>query len=263
MEEEDEKVEIKDQEMDTTTKPAVVVKAPEPNSAFKSFFNSNVSLEALEAEIAASKKQREAVIEVKVEEELQIPKRPQTPPNLLLSPIEKTEPIATVVSKSSDNYSDHHQPSEKHVETSPDLSKTVCSESTSITFSTTVAPAPLPVLSSPTKEIIPMSTSPVTSTLTTFPTQISCNENLEKVFEGVEVQKMVQKFESSATTEISKPIAAAITPTLSTLDNTVINKKEPVVVPEAVPDTKPKVCTSKLLFRPTHPFVRTSVHPSV
>lgn len=35
------------------------VKAPEPNSAFKSFFNTNVALEALEAEIAASKKQRE------------------------------------------------------------------------------------------------------------------------------------------------------------------------------------------------------------
>merc|ERR1711874_762170 len=80
MEEEDEKVEIKDQDMDTSTKPAVVVKAPEPNSAFKSFFNSNVSLEALEAEIAASKKQREAVIEVKVEEEIQIAKQPQTPP---------------------------------------------------------------------------------------------------------------------------------------------------------------------------------------
>merc|ERR1719219_1530276 len=67
------------------------VKAPEPNSAFKSFFNSNVSLEALEAEIAASKKQREAVIEVKVEEELQIPKRPQTPPNLLLTPAIETK----------------------------------------------------------------------------------------------------------------------------------------------------------------------------
>ncbi len=34
---------------------------PEPNSAFKSFFNSSVSLEALEAEIAASKKQRETL----------------------------------------------------------------------------------------------------------------------------------------------------------------------------------------------------------
>merc|ERR1711874_715730 len=82
MEEEEEKVQIKDQEMDTsTTKPAVVVKAPEPNSAFKSFFNSNVSLEALEAEIAASKKQREAVIEIKAEEEIQISsKMPQTSP---------------------------------------------------------------------------------------------------------------------------------------------------------------------------------------
>jgi hypothetical protein len=34
------------------------IKAPEPNSAFKSFFTSNVSLEALEAEIAATRKQR-------------------------------------------------------------------------------------------------------------------------------------------------------------------------------------------------------------
>lgn len=38
------------------------IKAPEPNSAFKSFFTSNVSLEALEAEIAASKKQRESTV---------------------------------------------------------------------------------------------------------------------------------------------------------------------------------------------------------
>merc|ERR1719150_709100 len=87
MEEEPEVKPEPEPEVDTTNK-SPVVKAPEPNSAFKSFFNSNVSLEALEAEIAASKKQREAVIEVKVEEEIQIPKRPQTPPNLLLSPIE-------------------------------------------------------------------------------------------------------------------------------------------------------------------------------
>merc|ERR1711971_691380 len=68
-EENDVKVENND------TKP--VVKAPteliEPNSAFKSFFNSNVSLEALEAEIAASKKQREAI---EVKEEVT---EPQTP----------------------------------------------------------------------------------------------------------------------------------------------------------------------------------------
>ena len=43
----------------TTTKTTSPIKAPEPNSAFKSFFNSNVSLEALEAEIAATRKQRE------------------------------------------------------------------------------------------------------------------------------------------------------------------------------------------------------------
>ena len=42
-----------------TTKSTSPIKAPEPNSAFKSFFNSNVSLEALEAEIAATRKQRE------------------------------------------------------------------------------------------------------------------------------------------------------------------------------------------------------------
>merc|ERR1712083_566670 len=59
--------------LDETTKPPVV-KAPEPNSAFKSFFNSDVSLEELEAKIAASEKQREAIIDVKVEEEIQISK---------------------------------------------------------------------------------------------------------------------------------------------------------------------------------------------
>ena len=42
-----------------TTKSTSPIKAPEPNSAFKSFFNSNVSLEALEAEMAATRKQRE------------------------------------------------------------------------------------------------------------------------------------------------------------------------------------------------------------
>merc|ERR1719273_553170 len=72
----------------------LAVKAPEPNSAFKSFFNSNVSLEALEAEIAASKKQREAVIEVKEDHHLQTSSQ-QTPQALLnnvVNPEVKSEP---------------------------------------------------------------------------------------------------------------------------------------------------------------------------
>ena len=49
--------------------PKVLKSLPEPNSAFKSFFTSNVSLEALEAEIAASKKQRESTL-ISVTEEI-------------------------------------------------------------------------------------------------------------------------------------------------------------------------------------------------
>ena len=51
--------------------------------------------------------------------------------------------------------------------------------------------------------------------------------------------KMVQKDYS---TEAIKPIAAAATAPTTTFDNSVItNKKEAIVVTEAIPDTKPKV----------------------
>merc|ERR1719357_208109 len=92
-------------------------------------------------------------------------------------------------------------------------------------------------LSSPTKEIV-SNISSITSTLTTFSTtQVSNNaDNLEKVGLGVDVQKMVQKFESSTTSELCKPAA-----TITHDQNTVINKKETTPIPEAVVlDTKPK-----------------------
>jgi hypothetical protein len=223
MEEEPEVKTEPEPEVDTTNK-SPVVKAPEPNSAFKSFFNSNVSLEALEAETAASKKQRETVIEIKAEEEIQISsKMPQTSPNLLLSPrisdtnLEKIEPSATVVSKSDTN-SDDNQSEKQHFETSSDLSKSVFSEFNAVMAS----PSPQQhVLSSPpTKEIV-SNISSITSTLTTFSTtQVSNNaDNLGKVGLGVDVQKMVQKFESSTTTELCKP-AATITPTSTHDQNT-------------------------------------------
>ena len=246
MEEEPEVKPEPEPEVDATNK-SPVVKAPEPNSAFKSFFNSNVSLEALEAEIAASKKQREAVIEIKAEEEIQISsKMPQTSPNLLLSPrisdtkLEKIEPTATVVSKSDTN-SEINQSEKLHVETSSDLSKSVFSEFNAVMASSSPQHN---VLSSPTKEIV-SNISSITSTLTTFSTtQVSNNaDNLEKVGLGVDVQKMVQKFESSTTTELCKPAA-----TITHDQNTVINKKETTPIPEAVVlDTKPKVCNSILL----------------
>ena len=103
--------------LNTQSSPEQKIKAPEPNSAFKSFFNSNVSLEAVEAEIAALKKQREStvvattevknmtVIDTKEEvvkkeqlpgniisptkNEIKIEERPQTA--ALISPLNKTE----------------------------------------------------------------------------------------------------------------------------------------------------------------------------
>ena len=56
----------------STTSSAASIRAPEPNSAFKSFFKTNVSLEELEAEIAATRKQREStVVNLKSTEEAQ------------------------------------------------------------------------------------------------------------------------------------------------------------------------------------------------
>ena len=56
----------------STTSAAASIRAPEPNSAFKSFFKTNVSLEELEAEIAATRKQREStVVNLKSTEEAQ------------------------------------------------------------------------------------------------------------------------------------------------------------------------------------------------
>ena len=205
-EENDVKVENND------TKP--VVKAPteliEPNSAFKSFFNSNVSLEALEAEIAASKKQREA-IEVKDEVT-----EPQTPTHATSS-IDKNDDSATTSGSS------HPVPVEKLVKTSSlenfsnNLS-TISEDTTNLTSST----------SPNTKEMLSKISSP----------NLTKNVDNEKVVNEALQNKMVQKDYS---TEAIKPIAAATAPT-TTFDNSVItNKKEAIVVTEAIPDTKPKV----------------------
>ena len=206
-EENDVKVENND------TKP--VVKAPteliEPNSAFKSFFNSNVSLEALEAEIAASKKQREAI---EVKEEVT---EPQTPTHATSSVDMKDADSATASGSSLP------VPVEKLVKTSSsemfsnNLS-TISEDTTNLTSS----PSPN------TKEML----SKISST------NLTKNVENEKVVNEALQTKMVQKDYS---TEAIKPIAAATAPT-TTFDNSVItNKKEAIVVTEAIPDTKPKV----------------------
>ena len=206
-EENDVKVENND------TKP--VVKAPteliEPNSAFKSFFNSNVSLEALEAEIAASKKQREAI---EVKEEVT---EPQIAPTHATSSIDMKDADSATTSGS------HPVPVEKLVKTSSsemfsnNLS-TISEDTTTLTSS----PSPN------TKEML----SKISST------NLTKNVDNEKVVNEALQTKMVQKDYS---TEAIKPIAAATAPT-TTFDNSVItNKKEAIVVTEAIPDTKPKV----------------------
>ena len=207
-EENDEKVENND------TKP--VVKAPteliEPNSAFKSFFNSNVSLEALEAEIAASKKQREAI---EVKEEVT---EPQTPTHATSSIDMKDADSATTSGSS------HPVPVEKLVKTSSleifsnNLS-TISEDTTNLTSS----PSPN------TKEML----SKISST------NLTKNVDNEKVVNEALQNKMVQKDYS---TEAIKPTIAAATAPTTTFDNSVItNKKEAIVVTEAIPDTKPKV----------------------
>ena len=206
-EENDEKVENND------TKP--VVKAPteliEPNSAFKSFFNSNVSLEALEAEIAASKKQREAS---EVKEEVT---EPQTPTHATSS-IDMKDDSATTSGSS------HPVPVEKLVKTSTlDVFSNNLSTISEDTTNLTSSPSPN------TKEML----SKISST------NLTKNVDNEKVVnQALQQPKMVQKDYS---TEVIKPIAAAA-PTTTTFDNSVItNKKEAIVVTEAIPDTKPKV----------------------
>lgn len=207
-EENDVKVENND------TKP--VVKAPteliEPNSAFKSFFNSNVSLEALEAEIAASKKQREAI---EVKEEVT---EPQTPTHATSSVDMKDADSATASGSSLP------VPVEKLVKTSSsemfsnNLS-TISEDTTNLTSSP----------SSNTKEVL----SKISST------NLTKNVENEKVVNEALQNKMVQKDYS---TEAIKPIIAAATAPTTTFDNSVItNKKEAIVVTEAIPDTKPKV----------------------
>ena len=203
-EENDVKVENND------TKP--VVKAPteliEPNSAFKSFFNSNVSLEALEAEIAASKKQREAI---EVKEEVT---EPQTPTHATSSIDMKDADSATTSGS-------HPVPVENK------LVKTSSSEF----FSNNLSTISEDITSSPSpnaKEML----SKISST------NLTKNVDNEKVVNEALQNKMVQKDYS---TEAIKPIAAATAPT-TTFDNSVItNKKEAIVVTEAIPDTKPKV----------------------
>ena len=207
-EENDVKVENND------TKP--VVKAPteliEPNSAFKSFFNSNVSLEALEAEIAASKKQREAI---EVKEEVT---EPQTPTHATSSVDMKDADSATASGSSLP------VPVEKLVKTSSsemfsnNLS-TISEDTTNLTSS----PSPN------TKEMLSKNSS----------TNLTKNVDNEKVVNEALQNKMVQKDYS---TEAIKPIIAAATAPTTTFDNSVItNKKEAIVVTEAIPDTKPKV----------------------
>ena len=206
-EENDVKVENND------TKP--VVKAPteliEPNSAFKSFFNSNVSLEALEAEIAASKKQREAI---EVKEEVT---EPQIAPTHATSSIDMKDADSATTSGS------HPVPVEKLVKTSS--SEMFSNNLSTISEDTTT----LTSLPSPnTKEMLSKNSS----------TNLTKNVDNEKVVNEALQTKMVQKDYS---TEAIKPIAAATAPT-TTFDNSVItNKKEAIVVTEAIPDTKPKV----------------------
>ena len=202
--EEEKEVKVENHE----TKP--FVKAPtelvEPNSAFKSFFNSNVSLEALEAEIAASKKQREAI---EVKEEVT---EPQTP----------THATSSINMKDESATSGSHPvpvPVEKPVQTSAsDFSNNLS------TISEDSASSPSPT----TKEILnKISTTNLT-------------KNVDNVVnQALQQPKMVQKDYS---TEAIKPIAAAAAPTTTTFDNSVItNKKEAIVVTEAIPDTRPKV----------------------
>ena len=214
-------MESEENDVNHDTKP--VVKAPteliEPNSAFKSFFNSNVSLEALEAEIAASKKQREAI---EVQEEVT---EPQTPTHATSS-IDMKDDSATASGS-------HPVPVEEK------LVKTSSSEffsnnlSTISEDTTTLTSSPSPT----TKEML----SKISST------NLTQNVDNEKVVNeafsldlsclGLQT-KMVQKDYS---TEAIKPIAAATAPT-TTFDNSVItNKKEAIVVTEAIPDTRPKV----------------------
>lgn len=209
-EENDVKVENND------TKP--VVKAPteliEPNSAFKSFFNSNVSLEALEAEIAASKKQREAI---EVKEEVT---EPQIAPTHATSSVDMKDADSATASGSS-----LPVPVEKLVKTSSsemfsnNLS-TISEDTTNLTSS----PSPN------TKEML----SKISST------NLTKNVENEKVVNEALQNKMVQK--DYSTEAIIKPIIAAATAPTTTFDNSVItNKKEAIVVTEAIPDTKPKV----------------------
>ena len=204
-EENDVKVENND------TKP--VVKAPteliEPNSAFKSFFNSNVSLEALEAEIAASKKQREAI---EVKEEVT---EPQIAPTHATSSIDMKDADSATTSGGSL----HPVPVENKLVTSE-----IFSNNLSTISEDTLTSSPSPN----TKEML----SKISST------NLTKNVDNEKVVNEALQTKMVQKDYS---TEAIKPIAAATAPT-TTFDNSVItNKKEAIVVTEAIPDTKPKV----------------------
>ena len=164
------KEEIKE-EVSTTTKntllntqssPEQKIKAPEPNSAFKSFFNSNVSLEAVEAEIAALKKQRESTvvatstevknmtnIDTKNEEELV--KKEQLPgsSNILLSPtkneikIEERSQIKTTLlspstlNKKTENFEKSKKVKDETVMKSSEQIKTIISMSNTTTTEVT------------------------------------------------------------------------------------------------------------------------------
>ena len=200
----DDKV-MEEAEDEKDTNLAAAVKAPEPNSAFKSFFNSNVSLEALEAEIAASKKQREAVIEVKEDHHHLQTSSQQTPQALLnnvVNPEVKSEPALS---------------DEKPMITSPEYQETMFAISSS---SSTSSASPSP-----------------TKSAADFSTKISPPNLTKNDHDGttvVEMQKMMVQKESTEPKPIPTAAAAPI------VDNTVITKKE-AVVPEPIPDTKPKV----------------------
>ena len=204
---------MEEAEDEKDTNLAAAVKAPEPNSAFKSFFNSNVSLEALEAEIAASKKQREA--------ESDHHHNIQTPP-ALVNNVSNQEVKSEQQALSLD---------EKPMITSPEYQETMFAISSSPTKSTAV-----PDFSS-SSNLKTVSSANLTKNQEN-PTVVKTSSDLST--NVVDMQKMMVQKESTEP-KPTIPAAATVTSTVAPIvDNTVITKKE-ALVPEPIPDTKPKV----------------------
>ncbi|CAB4069647.1 MLL5 [Lepeophtheirus salmonis] len=81
---------------------AALIKTPEPSSAFKSFFKSNVSIEDLEAELEETKRQRESSILIKDE----MVAESSSPPSQKSSPTKDTSlPSSSSTSASTENAS--------------------------------------------------------------------------------------------------------------------------------------------------------------